>query len=127
MKRPVYQQIANTLHAIENCRKTDNKEWLAKHTQRLRDLVSEHMPRGSGFDNGTMLATLSTQDKLIFRTSYHHMDGAGMYDGWTEHTVTVTPSLAFDFDLKISGQDRNNIKEYIAEVFNGALREEIEQ
>jgi hypothetical protein len=123
--RPVYQQIASTLQAIENCRKTDNKEWLAKHEQRLRNLVAERMPRGSGFDNGTFLFDRSTPNKLMFSTSYHHMDEYGGYDGWTGHTVTVTPSLAFGFEIKINGRDRNDIKEYIAEEFDTALRKEV--
>jgi hypothetical protein len=127
MNRPVYQQIANTLQAIENCEASGNAEWLAKHEQHLRNLVAERMPRGSGFDNGMRITGKATPNKLIFGTSFHHMDDGGYYDGWTDHTVTVTPSLAFDFDLKISGRDRNDIKDYIAEVFNGALREEVEQ
>ena len=49
----------------------------------------------------------------------------GMYDGWTEHTVTVRPSLQFGFRLSISGRNRNGIKDYIAEVFGEILNTEV--
>jgi hypothetical protein len=126
-KQPVYQQIASLLVAIDNCRRSGNAEWLAKHEQRLRNIVAERMPRGSGFDHSTHLWNDdSTPDKLVFGTSFHHMNDVGMYDGWTDHTITMMPSLAFGFVLKISGSDRNDIKDYIAEVFNAALSEEVE-
>jgi hypothetical protein len=119
----IYQQIASRLLAMENCRKTGNTEWLEKHEQTINKLVEDHMPSGSGFDNGTHLNYKdSTPNTLVFNTSYHHMD-EGCYDGWTEHTVTVKPSLAFGFDLRISGRDRNGIKDYIHDAFHTALCE----
>lgn len=49
-----------------------------------------------------------------------------MYDGWTDHTVIVTPSLRSGFDIRITGRDRNQTKEYLYEVFDSALREVID-
>ena len=45
------------------------------------------------------------------------MNEYGAYVGWTEHDVIVTP--AFDgFNLRVTGRDRNQIKEYIGDVFH---------
>ena len=86
------------------------------------------MPSGSGFDSGTKFDfDKSTPNKLVFQTSYHHMNQNGYYDGWTEHTITVTPSLQFGFDAVIGGRDRNGWKEYAYEVVNGCLNEEVTQ
>ena len=75
-------------------------------------------PRGSGFDAGTTLdIDASNATKLVFITSFHHMDEHGGYDGWTEHKVVVTPAF-YDFDTRVTGRDRNRIKEYIGEVFH---------
>lgn len=125
--RKLYQILASCLNAIENCRESGNDEWLRQHTETIESLVSNYMPSGSGFDNGTKLDFDASKggEKLVFSTSYHHMDD-GMYDGWTEHTVTVRPSLIFDFDMKISGRDRNEIKDYMAETFNYALSQTFE-
>ena len=49
------------------------------------------------------------------------MDEHGGYDGWTEHKIIVTPSLVYGFELRVTGKDRNDIKDYIAEVMHGAL------
>ncbi len=64
---------------------------------------------------------MSSGELLEFKTAFHHMDENGCYDGWTEHTVTVTPSLIHEFTVKVSGRDRNEIKSYIAETFQHAL------
>ena len=98
----------------------------------LTRLVKEHMPSGSGFDAGTTLDTdLSDASvyrypaRLSFRTSFHHMDEHGGYDGWTEHFVHVTPDWK-GIDLVVTGRDRNQIKEYIAETFYQVLVQEVE-
>jgi len=126
--KPLYQQIVSSVVAYGNCLARDNKEWELKHRETVETLVSNFMPAGSGFDSGTKLdwdATLRNPAKLVFTTSFHHMNENGMYDGWTEHTVTVSASLLFDFDLRISGRNRNDIKGYMHEVFDSALREPI--
>lgn len=121
----LYQELASLVIARKNCLQGNNTEWFEKHTEEIEKLVSEHMPSGGGFDSGTKLDLYSSiEDKLVFKTAYHHMAENGMYDGWTNHAVTVTPSLAFGFNIKISGKDRNQIKEYIAECFQWSLNEE---
>jgi hypothetical protein len=46
------------------------------------------------------------------------MDEHGCYDGWTHHKVIVKASLWAGIDIRVTGRDRNQIKEYIAEQFN---------
>jgi len=53
------------------------------------------------------------------------MNENGYYDGWTAHTVTVTPSLARAFNLRISGRNRNDIKEMMYQDFDYALRVDV--
>ena len=114
----VCQQIASLLVAIENCEKSGNADWLDKHTAELARIVSERMPSGSGFDCGTKLCDDSGPDRLKFSTEFHHMDESG-YCGWTNHVVTARPS--FVYGLTISGPNRNEIKDYIADAFETAL------
>lgn len=122
--RPLYSRLATLCDAALRCAKTGNDEWRERHTEKVTTLVREHMPSGSGFDNGTVLdSDLSTGEKLVFHTSFHHMDEHGGYDGWTDHTVTVRGSLMHGFTMTISGRDRNDIKEYVHECFDVALRE----
>ena len=78
--------------------------------------IMESAPSGSGFDVGTELNDKSTPQKLIFNTSYHHMDEAGFYIGWTDHKVIITPSFN-GMDIRVTGKDYNAIKDYIADVF----------
>jgi hypothetical protein len=114
-----YQQISNRLHAMINCERSGNSEWYSKHEEVIHDICKNEMPSGSGFDSGTTFDfDNSTPEKLIFKTSFHHMNDGGCYDGWTDHKVIVTPSLEFGFNIKVTGRDRNNIKDYIVEMFS---------
>ncbi len=124
--KTVVAQIASALDAYARCIGPDaneaQKEYAPRHIERIDALVDTLMPSGSGFDCGTQfILDESKPNRLVFRADFHHMDEHGGYDGWTQHSVIVTPSLAFGFDLRITGRDRNNIKEYIAETFNQAL------
>ena len=82
MKKPVYSHIASLLIAMDNCSKSGNSEWLAKHEQSIESLIEESMPSGSGVDCGTKLdMDRSRPDRLVFTFSYHHMNENGYYDG----------------------------------------------
>lgn len=123
----IIQTIASTLQAIRNCEKSDNNEWRYRHACKIEDICKNQLPHGSGFDSGTKFDfDASKPDRLVFHADYHHMNDGGYYDGWTEHQVIVTPSLAHGFNLRITGRDRRNIKEYIAETFNYALSVEVQ-
>ena len=124
---PLYQHIARCLAAQENCRKTGNTEWLSRHGDTINHLVNIYMPSGSGIDSGTKLDfDRSRPNRLVFTAPYHHMNDGGMYDGWTDHDIIVTPNLSFGgFDLRITGRDRNQIKDYLGDTFAEALRQDI--
>lgn len=127
MAKPLYQEIAIRLNAMRTCEARGNKEWKDKHEEWIETAVKKHFPSGSGFDAGTKLDDNSTDERLIFNTSFHHMDGHGYYDGWTDHCVIVTPSLMFGFKLRVTGRDKNQIKEYILDCFYEALMKEVEE
>ena len=124
--KKLYVILAQTVQAYFNCG-DHNREWKLKHAERLGVLVKEHMPSGAGIDSGTSFnLDKSNVDRLVFETSYHHMHESGVYDGWTEHTVVVTASLGFGISIRISGRNRNDIKDYLHDVFHEALMKEIE-
>lgn len=128
----LYRKLAQLVGAYQRCKSPDaneaQREWAAKHEESIRALVSRHMPHGSGLDSdrsGKLDLETSTEEKLVFWADFHHMGENGSYDGWTEHVVTVRPSLAFGFRLSISGPDRNDIKEYLTQAFEFALNAEV--
>lgn len=125
MKR-LYQELATLVTARLNCIARGNTEWMDRHEESIQRLVKGYLPSGSGFDNGTSIdLEKSTGNHLVFSTSFHHMDEHGGYDGWTSHGVRVDPDLASGFNLKVYGRNRNDIKEYIGDVFHAALDSEV--
>lgn len=119
-KRSTYMLLATLVQTRLNCqREPKNPEWEQKHGERIKQILRTDFPHGSGFDHGCHLDfDKSTGERLVIVTSFHHMDENGMYDGWTEHTIIVTPSLQFGFQLRITGRDRNQIKEMMYEMFS---------
>jgi len=125
--KTLIKAIASRICAIENCRKRPplNPDAKADHEATLRRL-EKLLPSGSGFDDGTTIdLDRSTSDKIVLLTAFHHMDEMGDYDWWTEHTITVEPSFVFGLAIKVSGKNRNDINNYIAETFQCDLSQEI--
>jgi hypothetical protein len=127
MKRKLFEVLASSIEARAHCVKSGNTEWFWKHGETAEQLTADHMPSGSGVDSGTTIdLDKSTADKIVFHTSYHHMNDGGYYDGWTEHDVIVTPSLASGFNIKVTGRDRNGIKDYLGDLFYESLVSEVD-
>lgn len=114
--------IAETSEWSERAENNPNAQWGPIARSRLDKLV-RLLPSGSGIDNGTELVSASAS-RIVLECSFHHMNDGGYYDGWTEHRITVRPT--FDsLDISISGRNRNDIKEYLHEVYSLALSERI--
>ena len=133
MARYLYSELSTLIDARKRCladsispantpeRSAHWCDMADEHETKIEKLVRDLMPSGSGFDSGTKLdIDASHAEKLVFTTSYHHMNDGGYYSGWTEHVVTVTPGFA-GLHIRVSGRDRADIKEYICEVFDQAL------
>lgn len=120
--RPLFQVLAGLIQARNYCNEKGLSDRSYIHEDRIQAIVDNEFPSGSGFDSGTTLdLDKSTPEKLVFHTAFHHMNPVGYYDGWTHHTVTVRPSLAYGFTLSVSGRNRRDIKEYIVQAFHEAL------
>jgi hypothetical protein len=132
---PLYIALATLLERRKNLsrRQTPQPEMLDAVNDEIDRLVREHLPRGSGFDNGTTLNfdmsekagdPLACPHLLVFDTSFHHMDDQGGYDGWTEHKVIVSPTFLGPV-LRVTGRDRKGIKEYIADQFHWVINHKV--
>lgn len=123
IKQPLYQHIASAIVARRNCTERNNTEWHGRWTELLDHIAKNLLPSGSGIDCGSTIdIDASDSSRFFIDLSFHHMNENGYYDGWTEHRITVKPS--FDgIDLRISGKDRNEIKDYLHEVYDIVLRE----
>lgn len=120
--KKLYVVIARLLCATVGCIKNGNVEWQNKHKDELRYIEKNLLPSGSGFDVGTKICMeMPNPEKITLITGYHHMDENGGYDGWTEHKVIIAPSLQFGFNIRITGRNKNDIKEYMTDVFNDIL------
>ena len=122
VERPLYKILPCSLKLAITASSSGNTEWKNNHTDHIYDLVKEHMPSGSGFDSGTKIdLDASTPDKLVFSTSFHHMDESGCYAGWTDHNVVVRSSLGHTISITHSAGKNVKNRDDINDEFNRAL------
>lgn len=116
----IYQSLAQSISAKHNA----NFYW----PEYADDTIAKYFPHGGGFDGKTKFDhEKSTENKLVITTEFHAMDENGYYDGWYYITVTVKPSLLFDYtiDLNFHGdKDKHFLRDYIADTFHEILRQE---
>ena len=137
MGMKIYQRLATLVQAYANCCNNGNTEWQRKHGDAINAIIRNTAPSGSGIDCGTLFdigdslvqtkaGNLKFNNRLLFLASYHHMDENGMYDGWTEHYITIRPDLRSGYTMAVSGRDRNQIKDYLTEVYSAWLDSDCE-
>ena len=113
----VYQALATAIACLP-------RDWAKERV----DLIErKYLPSGSGIDAGCqVLVDESRDNRVVIQTAFHHMNEVGYYDGWTHHKIIVTPSLIHGFDLRITGRDKNGIKEYLGQLFDHVLEQEFD-
>jgi hypothetical protein len=129
MKMSVARTIASTFQAYQNCLKSgaSHNDGAKEHKRRLEQIADDLLPSGSGIDSGTSINfELSKPERIVLDTAFHHMNDGGYYDGWTLHQVIVTASLVHGLSLRITGRDRNDIKDYLYDTFDDALTQDID-
>ena len=124
MARYLYSDIAHTIATVkrlDDTASTEQHETTLSMWEEWLNSLEQLLPSGSGIDNGTTIdRERSHAEKIVLHFGFHHMNDGGYYDGWTEHTATITPS--FDgINMRISGRDRNQVKEYLYQTYDYAL------
>lgn len=128
MHNSVYQRIASLQDARLTCIKKSNNEWELKHEEKIKEIIKNYFPHGSGLDYDYKFdydKSMLNRDVIYFSTSFHAMNDNGYYDSIIDFYVTIKPSLIFGFNIFISGNfgEYQDIKDYLYEVYDYALRE----
>lgn len=126
---PLYRILATLVEQHARCTSEHANESQRAHApavrSRIAGLVGNHMPSGGGVDCGTVLdLDASRPNRLVFCVQFHHMNIFGVYAGWTSHDVVLTPDLASGFNLRITGPNRNDVKDDLADLFHHCLSAE---
>ena len=92
------------------------------------------LPIGNGIEAKSVILLKSTEKRIVIDTAYWHPNVS--YDTigflvdirrrWTDHQIVITPSFEGEINIQVSGENVNNIKEYLEEVFRKALMKEYE-
>jgi hypothetical protein len=131
----LYQQIARTVDALKRSQERGNDRWVYRHGETLESISRNLLPSGSGFDSGTEIdLDESSADRLVLRTSFHHMSEHG-YIGWSHWRIVVTPNLMFGCSVEVEcldeqpdpDHDVESMADYIGEVFDHDLNEPIKE
>ena len=124
--KTLLNEIASACDAMRRCDQQENNSFSIVWRDFLDHIEKDLLPSGSGIDSGTTIdRERSGLDRVVFHTSFHHMNEHGYYDGWTFHRVTFETLFGIRWDITVSGRDRNGIKDYLAEVFASCLDSEV--
>ena len=116
--RRFYSELAQAIQWYNDTTDGKRDDWNQKAEEKIRELEKQ-LPYGSGFDNGSKVnLEQSKTQRIVIDTAFHHMNENGYYDGWTEHQVIVTPCLKYGYSLRITGRNRNQVKDYIFDMFD---------
>jgi hypothetical protein len=116
----IYQKIAQELKVINN--PNADSHWYDNAIANLEYIEKELLPYGSGIDNGCQIdLTKSTPNKIVIRCDFHHMNENGYYTIWTTHECIITPDLGYEFDMKMTGRDKNGIKDYLCDAIYSTI------
>ena len=82
--------------------------------------LQSELPLGSGLDGKVeFILDKCNATRVVIFAEFHHMKH-GYYDGWTDHEIIVTATHCGP-EIRVTGKDRNGIKDYLAEIFDYAL------
>jgi len=113
MKQINVSKFARNLAGYQQCK----EGYKGPHEEAINKYINL-LPHGSGIDAGVKFNfDESKPDKLVFSFGFHHMDENGYYDGWSDHKLIITPDLEYGYKIRITGKDRNTIKDYLYQLF----------
>ena len=117
--RTILRAFAESLQAMHNCEKSGNDRWRGRWSSYIAKLQAE-LPHGSGLDGKVeFILDKCNATRVVIFVEFHHMKH-GYYVGWTDHEIIVTATHCGP-EIRVTGKDRNGIKDYLAELFDYAL------
>jgi len=89
-------------------------------------LLQELLPNGNGMRRqiNCMILLESTKKRIVIGTAYWHPNDNYETSRWTEHKVVITPSFEGEINIRITGKNENNVKDYLYDIFREALMKE---
>ena len=82
--------------------------------QPVNKRLFKNFPIGSGICNTEVISV--TDKKIVIGFSYQHYNDNGYHEGYTNHECRITAKFD-DFNIYISGRNKNDIKDYLHELF----------
>ena len=114
--------------AAETLNRMDQKNSYYTWWIETLDKAINNLPHGSGFD-GKWTANYKKGKLILTHSQFAFMDSNGFYDLYRDLTFIVSPSLLFDFDIKVKGipaKYKPAYENYIIDSVHTGLREIID-
>lgn len=95
--------------------------------ERIRfDMLEKLLPIGNGIEKECEISLKSTKKRIVIDTAYRHPNDSYETSRLTNHQIIITPSFEEEINIRVTGKNVDNIKEYLHEVFREALMKEYE-
>lgn len=87
-------------------------------------LLQELLPIGNGIEKECVILLKSTEKRIVIDTAYWHPNDSYETSRWTDHQIVITPSFEGEINIRITGKNENNVKDYLHHIFHEALMKE---
>ena len=111
--------LKDYVKAKEYCNRVNPENEIQQQTYDRYEFIikqfEDGLPVGSGIVATEVISV--TNKKIVISFDYQHMNDNGYYDGWTHHEARITATFG-GYTMYISGRNRNDIKDYLHELFS---------
>lgn len=127
--RTVIQALSALVGARRRCYESGNLDAAYGHEVDIRDIETNHLPHGSGFDWGTSVdLEQSTEESVVLHMPYERIDENGYYCERCDYSVIVKPAFV-GITIEVfgaPGEDTCNADtDYIGQVLQDVLESSI--
>ncbi|MFY7937382.1 MAG: hypothetical protein ACOVOQ_08395 [Flavobacterium sp.] len=120
----LYKEIARVLGQKNKSLNVIEKE-LTLFKEVLPIRLNPVIKDGNRIEAGCVISLKSTKKRIVIDTLYWHTNDSDETSRCTAHQVVITPSFEDEINIRITGKNEDNVKEYLHNIFRESLMSEI--
>ena len=122
----LYKKVAILLHSIKAHQKYKAKHHSLHYITKLQVVLRQNLPVADRwYFNLRFDVKRSTVNELIVSLNYLHLAPTGAVTANTAHDIIFTPDLINDFKIEVTGENTNNIHDYLTDRFTEIFQSEV--
>ena len=119
--KDLFYELGRMNHYYQTMKdKKEYEKYTLASLEKIKSIIDNYFPHGSGIDSKCIYnKNLSNPEKIVVNFEFHFMNSNGFYTYWKDYKaiITANKNMTDKFNLKIIGENYQNIKDYLHDVF----------